>query len=244
MGDLAVIDVVLVDIAEAEGDLIGVILAVAQGGDLRLHVGLGVFQPGVLAHLHIGMGVVDAAVDDGHHDPLAGAAAVLRLPQLHGGGHFLGGGHPGLVGGDLTDGYHAVQGSHLLHLGPGHVHGKGADQIAGLVDNGAAGNAPDLTDDALLGAQGPGLGGLHGGGVGHGAGLLHGGGHVLGQVHEREPGSVPQLVDEVAVTFDTVFREADVAAHGGEGRQGEAQGVGAVFFDHHQRVDDVAGRRA
>ena len=124
------------------------------------------------------MGVVDAAVDDGHHDPLAGAAAVLRLPQLHGGGHFLGGGHPGLVGGDLTDGYHAVQGSHLLHLGPGHVHGKDADQIAGLVDNGAAGNAPDLTDDALLGAQGPGLGGLHGGGVGHGAGLLHGGGHV------------------------------------------------------------------
>ena len=178
VGDLAVIDVVLVDIAEAEGDLIGVILAVAQGGDLRLHIGLGVFQPGVLAHLHIGMGVVDAAVDDGHHDPLAGAAAVLRLPQLHGGGHFLGGGHPGLVGGDLTDGYHAVQGSHLLHLGPGHVHGKGADQIAGLVDNGAAGNAPDLTDDALLGAQGPGLGGLHGGGVGHGAGLLHGGGHV------------------------------------------------------------------
>ena len=43
---------------------------------------------------------------------------------------------------------------------------------------------------------------------------FHGGGHVLGQVHEREPGSVPQLVDEVAVAFDAVFREADVQAKG------------------------------
>ena len=68
----------------------------------------------------------------------------------------------------------------------------------------------------------------------------HRGGRGLGQVHEGEAGGVPQLVDEVAVAFDAGFGQADVAAHGGKGRQGEAQGVAAVLVDHLQRVDDVA----
>ena len=178
VGDHLIADVLLAHIAVAEGDLVGVILAIAQGGDFLGHIRLGILQLGVLAHLHIGVGVVHAAVDNGHHDALAGIAAIFSLPQLHGAGHVLGGGHPGLIGGDLADGYHAVQSRHLLHLRAGHVHGKGADQIPGLVDHGIAGDAPGLPDDALLGAQDLTLGRLDGGGVVRVPGLLHGGGHI------------------------------------------------------------------
>ncbi len=60
------------------------------------------------------------------------------------------------------------------------------------------------------------------------------------QMHEREPGRVPELVDEVAVTLHPVDGHAHVSALGGEGGQGEAEGVGAVLFHHGERIDDVA----
>ena len=66
-----------------EGNLIGVVLAIAQLSNLLLHVGLRELQLCTLTHLHIRVGIVDAAVDDGNHDPLAGVAAIFFLPQLH-----------------------------------------------------------------------------------------------------------------------------------------------------------------
>ncbi|KAF5036847.1 hypothetical protein DSECCO2_570890 [anaerobic digester metagenome] len=42
------------------------------------------------------------------------------------------------------------------------------------------------------------------------------------------------------VALDARLGQLDVAAHGGERGQGEAQGVAAVLVDHLQRVDDVA----
>jgi hypothetical protein len=46
-------------------------------------------------------------------------------------------------------------------------------------------------------------------------------------VHQHEARGVPDLVAEVAVAFDAVQVELDVAAGGGERRKGEAQRVGA-----------------
>ena len=59
-------------------------------------------------------------------------------------------------------------------------------------------------------------------------------------VHEGEAGRVPNLVDEMPVALDARLGQLDVAAHGGEGGQGETQGIAAVPVDHLQGVDDVA----
>ena len=59
-------------------------------------------------------------------------------------------------------------------------------------------------------------------------------------VHLGVARRVPQLGGEVAVTLDAVLRHLDVATLGRQRGQGEAQGVGAVFVDQLQRVDDVA----
>ena len=59
------------------------------------------------------------------------------------------------------------------------------------------------------------------------------------QVHQGEAGRVPDLVAEVAVAGDPLLGQLDVPPLGGEGGQGEAEGVGAVLVDDRQRVDDV-----
>ena len=59
-------------------------------------------------------------------------------------------------------------------------------------------------------------------------------------IHERKARGVPDLVDKMAVAFDALFGQADIAALGSHGRQGEAEAVRAEFFDNLQRVDDVA----
>ena len=53
-------------------------------------------------------------------------------------------------------------------------------------------------------------------------------GRVLLGVHQHVARGVPQLVAEVAVALDAAEVEADVAAHGRERGEGEAQRVGAV----------------
>ncbi len=57
-----------------------------------------------------------------------------------------------------------------------------------------------------------------------------------------EAGGVPELGAEVAVAGDPVAGELDVAAHGGERGEGEADGVGAERVDQLDRVEDVADR--
>ena len=37
------------------------------------------------------------------------------------------------------------------------------------------------------------------------------------KVHQSEAGSIPNLIDKMAVSFHTLFRHLDVAALGGEG---------------------------
>ena len=61
------------------------------------------------------------------------------------------------------------------------------------------------------------------------------------EVHLGETGRVPQFVDKTAVAVDPLLVHADLAPLGGKGGEGEAEGVGAVLLDHHQRVNDVAG---
>ena len=50
-------------------------------------------------------------------------------------------------------------------------------------------------------------------------------------VHQHEPRRVPKLVAEVAVALGAAEIEAHVATRGGQGAEGEAQGVGAVGRD-------------
>ncbi len=50
-------------------------------------------------------------------------------------------------------------------------------------------------------------------------------------VHQHVAGGVPQLVAEVAVALDAAQVELDVAPGGGQGGEGEAQGVGAEGGD-------------
>ena len=59
-------------------------------------------------------------------------------------------------------------------------------------------------------------------------------------VHFAEARSVPEFGAEVAIAFHAVRREFDVAALSRHCRQREAQGVGAVFVDQLERVDDIA----
>jgi hypothetical protein len=60
------------------------------------------------------------------------------------------------------------------------------------------------------------------------------------KVHEEEAGGVPDFVGEGAVAFGAGFGEGDVGAGRGHAGEGEAHGVGAVFGDDLDGVDDVA----
>ncbi len=64
--------------------------------------------------------------------------------------------------------------------------------------------------------------------------------HAL--VHFGEAGGVPELGREVAIAFDGLLGELDVATLGGHAREREAQCVGAIGVDDVERVDDVALR--
>ena len=173
-----VFNAVFGDIAVSEGNLVGVICAVAQLCDLRFHLGLRVLELRALAHLHVGMLVVDAAVDDRDCDALAGVAAVFGLPQLHDRGHILRRGHIGGKRRDLADGHNAVEFGDLRHLRAFHANGERTDQIGRLIDDLIAGDTLDLTDHALLRPQGLRFGRLRGKGVGRVAGLFHRRGRV------------------------------------------------------------------
>ena len=59
-------------------------------------------------------------------------------------------------------------------------------------------------------------------------------------MHQGKAGRIPELVDEIAVAFDALFGHLDVAALGGEGRQGEAEGVRAIDLDDVQGIDHIA----
>ena len=54
---------------------------------------------------------------------------------------------------------------------------------------------------------------------------------VPARMHQHEPGRIPQLVAEIAVAFGAAEVEAQVPPGGGEGAEGEAQGVRAVGRD-------------
>ena len=56
----------------------------------------------------------------------------------------------------------------------------------------------------------------------------------------NEAGDVPEFVTEVATGDDGVFGEGLVHAGGAATKNAEAEGVGAVFCDEFDRVDDVA----
>ena len=53
-------------------------------------------------------------------------------------------------------------------------------------------------------------------------------------------GGVPELVGEVAAGSDLGLAESAVVAGGGADGEGEAEGVGAVFVDDIEGVEDVA----
>ena len=59
-------------------------------------------------------------------------------------------------------------------------------------------------------------------------------------VHLGKASRVPEFGREVAVAFDGLFGEADIAPLSGHAAHGEAQRVGAVFVHQFQRVHDVA----
>ena len=59
-------------------------------------------------------------------------------------------------------------------------------------------------------------------------------------IHLAEPGNVPKLGNEAAITLDPGWAELDVAARTGQRADGEAQGVGAVFVDEVERIERVA----
>jgi len=61
-------------------------------------------------------------------------------------------------------------------------------------------------------------------------------------VHFGKTTGIPQLGCEIAVAFDALRRELDVAAHRRHRRQREAQRVGAVIIDQMQGIDHVALR--
>ena len=50
-------------------------------------------------------------------------------------------------------------------------------------------------------------------------------GRVILQIHHREPGRVPDLVDEILVALDPLFRHPDIPSLGGEGGERKAKGV-------------------
>ena len=66
----------------------------------------------------------------------------------------------------------------------------------------------------------------------------------LAMVHggQDKAGRVPDLVREVAVSFDALFRQVDVAPLGSHDRQGETHRIHAVFVDHVNGVDGVPQR--
>ena len=59
-------------------------------------------------------------------------------------------------------------------------------------------------------------------------------------VHQNEPGRVPELVGEVAITLETLHREIDLARLRRVRGQGQAHGIGALGGDDHERIDRVA----
>ena len=58
----------------------------------------------------------------------------------------------------------------------------------------------------------------------------------------REAGGVPQLGREIAIAFDPLLIELDVAPLAFHRSQGEAQRIGAIFIDQAERIDGVALR--
>ncbi len=60
------------------------------------------------------------------------------------------------------------------------------------------------------------------------------------QVHEREPGRVPDLVYKMAIPLDALLGHLYVPAHGRESGQGKAEGVRAEILDGQKGIDHVA----
>ena len=58
-------------------------------------------------------------------------------------------------------------------------------------------------------------------------------------VHQNEPGSIPQFVQEIPAGLHFVFAEADIRSGSYAGSQTEAQCVGSVFVYKHYGVDAV-----
>ena len=59
-------------------------------------------------------------------------------------------------------------------------------------------------------------------------------------IHLGKAGGVPELGGKVAVAFDGLFGEADIAPLPGHAAHREAQGVRAIFVDQFQRVHGIA----
>ena len=67
-------------------------------------------------------------------------------------------------------------------------------------------------------------------------------GDARAAVHLGEARRVPELGREIAIAFDALRRELDVASLRRHGRQREAQRIGAIVVDEVQGVDDIALR--
>ena len=148
VGGGAVVHLIVAAVAVAEGDLLAVVLAIAQGVDDLLGVRLGDLGLPPVTEDHVRVLIVDTGVDDRDHGALTGVAQLF--PHLCDGGHAGGIVHLHLEGGDRGDGNDAGQSGDLLHLGHGHLRGEGADQERGLVEDPVAGDLFHLSRNRLL----------------------------------------------------------------------------------------------
>ena len=59
------------------------------------------------------------------------------------------------------------------------------------------------------------------------------------QIHQHEPGCVPDLVAEIPDGFQSIGMEADIVSGGVPGDQHIPEGIGAELVDQHQRINPV-----
>jgi len=64
--------------------------------------------------------------------------------------------------------------------------------------------------------------------------------HLVVEIHDREAERVPDLVDEVAASFDFLKGKALVVARRVAGHQSVPERVGSILVDDFQRIDAVA----
>ena len=146
-----VVHLIVAGIAVGERNLIGIIGAVAELLDQSLGVALRDADLRAVGKFHIGMAVVDAAVEHSDHRALAGVAHLLPhlIHRRHVGSII----HLHFKGRDRRDRLDAGKLRDLRHLGGRHVHRERVDKIRRLLDGVVAGDRLRAADHGLLCAQ-------------------------------------------------------------------------------------------